>query len=308
MMQFTFKHLRYFVAAAETKSVTRAAERVNVSQPSVSAALTHLEAVFGVQLFIRHHAQGLSPTPAGQRLVGEVKQLLKQAETLHHYGTELADSLTGNVEVGCFLTLAPIIMPGLIRKFGESYPGIQIHCQEADHEVLLDSLRNGKIEVALTYDLQLEDGFHFEAVATLPPYAIVSPNHPLAARKSVALKELCGEPMVLLDLPHSRDYFRSIFLSQGIEPKIVHKSASPDTVRGMVANGFGFSLLNARLLNNRALDGKAFQVLTLQEDLPPLHMGVVSLSQSKLTRSCAAFVSYCRDTWQQAELSGSDNG
>ena len=57
-MNFTLKHLRYFVAAGETGSVTKAAEAVHVSQPSISAAIAHLEAVFGLQLFIRHHAQG----------------------------------------------------------------------------------------------------------------------------------------------------------------------------------------------------------------------------------------------------------
>jgi len=62
-MIFTLKQLEYFVAAGERGSITFAAEKVNISQPSISAAITHLEAEFGVQLFIRHHAQGLSLTP-----------------------------------------------------------------------------------------------------------------------------------------------------------------------------------------------------------------------------------------------------
>ncbi|MDX1575667.1 MAG: LysR family transcriptional regulator, partial [Kiloniellales bacterium] len=79
-MTYTLKQLRYFAAAGETGSVTKAAALVHVSQPSISAAIAHLEQVFGLQLFIRHHAHGLSLTPAGRRLLGEAKRLLDQAE------------------------------------------------------------------------------------------------------------------------------------------------------------------------------------------------------------------------------------
>lgn len=72
-MRFTLRQLEYFIAAGETKSITLAAERINISQPSISIAISHLEQEFGVQLFIRHHAQGLSLTPAGRALLQEAK-------------------------------------------------------------------------------------------------------------------------------------------------------------------------------------------------------------------------------------------
>ena len=112
-MNYTLKHLKYFVAACEEESVKRAAEKLNISQPSVSAAIAHLEGVFNVQLFIRHHARGLALTPAGRRLLGRANLLIKQAEDLHQYATDLGDSLTGQLDVGCFVTLAPIFMPPL---------------------------------------------------------------------------------------------------------------------------------------------------------------------------------------------------
>ena len=83
MMRFTLRHLEYFVAAGETGSVTLASERINISQPSISTAISHLETELGVQLFVRHHAQGLSLTPAGHRLLREAKGLLDQAHNLY---------------------------------------------------------------------------------------------------------------------------------------------------------------------------------------------------------------------------------
>ena len=78
-MRFTFRQLEYFVAAGETGSITLASERIHISQPSISTAISNLETELGVRLFIRHHAQGLSLTPAGRRLLHEVKGLLAQA-------------------------------------------------------------------------------------------------------------------------------------------------------------------------------------------------------------------------------------
>ena len=94
-MRFTLKQIAYFVAAAETGSITLASERVNISQPSVSSAILGLEEVFGIQLFIRHHAQGLSLTAEGQRFLREAKGLLLQAEELQNAATEISSRVAG---------------------------------------------------------------------------------------------------------------------------------------------------------------------------------------------------------------------
>lgn len=296
-MHYTLKQLRYFVAAGETGSVTKAAERVHVSQPSISAAIAHLEAVFGLPLFIRHHAQGLSPTPAGRRLLGEAKRLLTQAEGLHQYAHELGKSLAGELDVVCFTTLAPILMPSLIKAFCARYPQMQIRCHEAHQEDLLAGLLRGRYEVGLTYDLHLGEDVAFEPVASFPPYAILPPDHPLAARDGVFMAELIDEPMILLDLPHSREYFQSIFLALGLEPRIEHRSASPHMVRGLVANGFGYSLLNARLKHDRALDGKPFRAVPLRDPIAPLKVGVATPAGLTPTRAAAAFAEHCHRAW-----------
>ena len=296
-MNYTLKQLRYFAAAGDTGSVTKAAARVHVSQPSISAAIAHLEQVFGLQLFIRHHAQGLSLTPAGRRLLVEAKRLLTQAEGLHHYAGELGQSLAGQLEVGCFTTLAPILMPSLIKGFRARYPKVQVRCHEVHQEDLLDGLLGGRFEVGLAYDLNLGAEVAFDGVASFPPYAILPPDHPLAERDRLAIAELIDEPMILLDLPHSREYFRSIFLSLGLEPRIEQRTASPHMVRGLVANGFGYSLLNARLEHDRALDGKPFRAVPLSDPVRPLRVGIVTPAETTPTRTAAAFAEHCHGAW-----------
>jgi DNA-binding transcriptional LysR family regulator len=82
-MRYTLRQLEYFIAAGETGSITIASERIHISPPSISTAIAHLERELGIQLFIRHHAQGLSLTPAGRDLLREAKSLIAQAEGLY---------------------------------------------------------------------------------------------------------------------------------------------------------------------------------------------------------------------------------
>ena len=102
-MRFTFRQLEYFVAAGETGSITLASERINISQPSISTAISNLETELGVQLFIRHHAHGLSLTPAGRRLLIEAKTLLAQASHLYDVVSEVTDIVRGQLSVGCLV-------------------------------------------------------------------------------------------------------------------------------------------------------------------------------------------------------------
>src|SRR4051794_9762573 len=89
-MRFTLRQLEYFVAAGDSGSITLASEKVNISQPSISAAIAHLETELGVQLFIRHHAQGLSLTPQGVQLLRDARALLLQADELQSVAGELS--------------------------------------------------------------------------------------------------------------------------------------------------------------------------------------------------------------------------
>ncbi|MBT7611700.1 MAG: LysR family transcriptional regulator, partial [Rhodospirillaceae bacterium] len=164
-----------------------------------------------MQLFVRHHAQGLSLTPSGRRLHGSARDLLVHAEELAQDAEGLAEGLAGDLDLGCFVTFAPIVLPGVLRVLANEHPSIRVRPHEADLRSLQDGLRQGRFELALTYDLNLAADIEFEPVVTVPLYAAVPSDHRLAKRSSVRLAELEGEPLVLLGLPDSRDHFLSIF-------------------------------------------------------------------------------------------------
>src|SRR5215510_11918692 len=294
-MQFTLKHLRYFAAAAERGSVTAAARAIHVSQPSISEAIAHLEAVFDLQLFLRHHAQGLSPTPAGRRLLLEARSLLAHADDLQHSARGLADELSGDLDVGCFITFASLLIPGLLGAFATRFPEIRIKLHEDHTEALLASLRAGRFDLALTYDLNLGADLAFEPLAEVPFHVILPARHRLARRQAVSLKELIDEPLVLLGLPQSRDYFLSVFYGLGLQPRVAYETPSFEMVRGLVANGHGYSVMHSRPVSEQALDGTRLIYRPVSEKIRPTRLGLARRKDARLRRMATVFTEFCRE-------------
>jgi DNA-binding transcriptional LysR family regulator len=292
-VRFTLRQLEYFVAAGEAGSITEAARRTHGSQPTVSSAVARLEKSLGVELFVRHHAHGVTLTPAGARFLGEARSLLRQAVELERSGVELAEGVSGPIDLGCLVTLAPVVAPGLCREFVRSHPDAHVELVEGGQEELLRALHDGRISLALTYDLQLGDEIRFEPMATLPPLAVLPADHRLAGADDVALADLATEPLILLDLPLSREYFLSLFLAHGLEPTVARRSPNSEVIRSMVANGFGYTLVNVRPGISRALDGRAFAVLPLRETARPLHIGLASMASARQPRTVEAFREHC---------------
>ncbi len=303
-MKFTLRQLAYFIAAAETGSITLASKRASISQPAISTAISHIERELDVQLFLRHHAQGLSLTPSGRALLRQAKQLMKQAEGLYTAADDAGHPLRGELSVGWFETLAPILMPATVQAFLKANPEAGLRSQEGDQEGLLRGLRQASIEVAVTYDLQVGEDVEFLPLASLPPYALLAADHPLARERSVRLAQLAPLPMVQLDMPLSREYFAALFIRERLEPLIAWSSTRLEVVRTMVANGLGYTLQNARPRCEVALDGRRLCRVPLAGDPPALRLGLATLKQLKKSRLVEAFERHCQKLIRDSDIPG----
>jgi DNA-binding transcriptional LysR family regulator len=291
-MRFTLRQLEYFVATCDAGSVTEAALRIPVAQSSVSAAIAQLEAALDVQLLIRHHAQGVSPTPAGRRLLERARELLRDADGFERFAAELTEELTGTLELGCLVTLAPLVAPGLCRSFMQAHPRVAVELVEGGQQELLGGLDEGRLDVALTYDLDLGAELAFAPLAELPPHAVVPADHALAGSDAVTMEQLAAEPLVLLDLPYSREYFRGLFAAAGVTPQVAQRSSQPEVIRSLVANGFGYTIVNVLPEIGVALDGRALTTVPIAPPARALTLGTASLAAS---RAAAAFTAHCRE-------------
>jgi len=293
-LRFTLRQLEYFVAVGEAGSIAKAAEQVNVSPPSISASIAQLEAEFGVQLFVRKHSHALALTAGGRLFLKEAARLLNDADALHDIAGDIAEKVRGPLAIGCLLTFAQIVLPALRRKFEDAYPDVRVRQFERNQGQLFEMLQRGEIDAALTYDLELSQDMTFEPLMQLPAYVMLPAAHRLAARTGITPEELVDEPMVLLDLPYSREYFLSAFQPKGLRPKIAERTGDIAVMRSMVANGFGYGIANMRPLNTMSPDGKLLVFVPLLGDLRPLTMGIALPNAEHRTLTVQAFIDHCR--------------
>jgi DNA-binding transcriptional LysR family regulator len=287
---FTLTQLRYFAAAAELGSMTAASRQLMVSQSAISPAVAQLEKELGVQLLLRHHARGLTLTAAGEEFTRELRSYLVHTNDLAEVARSAGQALVGDLAVGCFTTLGPFELPRLLAACAEEHPGIHVSVVEDEHAALKQALRSGACELALMYGYDLDEDIDHVRVGVAAPYVLVAKGHRLARRKKVALKDLAEEPMVLLDLPHSGQYLERLVESAGFHPQIRHRTAGFETVRAMVANGQGWSVLNQRPASNITYDGAEVVTLEISDPLEPLDVVLTSMKGVRLTARAQAFV------------------
>ena len=120
----------------------------------------------------------------------------------------------------------------------------------------------------------------------------------------MAISELVSEPMILLDLPLSREYFLALFLKEGLQPLVAARSAHQEVVRTMVANGYGYTLFNVRPRSDQALDGKRLTRVHLVGEHRPMRIGLARLKQLALSRLVGAFEAHCRAFISDAYIPG----
>jgi len=239
---FTLRQLSYFVAVAHHQSVHRAAEELHVSAPAISAAIAQLESTLGVQLFVRRHARGLVLTEEGNALALECRNLLNQAWELG--AGRHAGAVRGWVHVGCLFSFAPFLVPPLLRDFKARYPNARLYWHEGNHEYLMEGLQHGAFELAVLYDFEVPSGIECLRLRPAPLQAVLPGRHPLARKRRVGVEALAAEPLVLLDVPRTREYILSAFSAAGLTPRIAFRVQSISMLRGLVASDAGYSLLN----------------------------------------------------------------
>ncbi|WP_282182081.1 LysR family transcriptional regulator [Aliiroseovarius marinus] len=291
-LRFTLRQLEYFVAVGEEGSISQASERVNVSSPSISAAISQLEDEFGLPLFVRKHAHGLSLTQAGRQFMAQAKQVLQEADALNRLAGDISGNVQGPLNIGCLVTFAQVLLPAIRRQFELKYPDVRVSQIETDQLSLIEQLRRAQIDVALSYDLEIPPDLEFVPLRSLPPYAMVPEGHPLARQNEVEVAELLDYPMVLLDLPLSSNYFLSFFDQTGRKPRIVERTRDMAVMRSMVANGFGYAIANIRPYSDLSPDGRRLVFIPLKGDQRPMQLGLIIPEGARNVLTVNAFIDH----------------
>lgn len=192
-------------------------------------------------------------------------------------------------------TDTPKFCPLPVRLFEQAHPGAQIRLHEGDIGTLTQWLEGGQIDVALSYDFGLPSTLDVMPLADVRPYGLVPADHGLARRRDVSLAELLEDPLILMNLPHSRDYFLTLAQMQGVTPQIAYETGSVEMLRSMVANGMGVGLMATDIPHGTAYDGRPVTRLPLSGNLASHRVALVRSGRLQPDALTDAFCLYAAE-------------
>lgn len=295
MATYSLRQLRYFVATVENGGVAQAARHINISQPSISVAIKDLETSFGMKLFLRHRSSGMSPTAVGRRFYLHAVNLLRHSREFEQKAFGETSLIAGEISLACFETLAPLYAPHLIASFQQRFPDVSVRLHVGSQERIIEGLRSGIYDIAICYVQGLPSVI--EHVALLPDlfaHAVLPQGHRLAEHSAISLSMLANDPLVLLDIWPSNEYFLSLFEKAGVSPRVAYKAPSLDMVRGLVGHGLGISVLVTEPANSQTFDGKEVITVPLTDRMTPSRTVMAWHGATELTGPTREFLHHCQ--------------
>lgn len=242
------RHLRYFVGVAELGSVSRAAEKLFIAQPALSAQIRQLEEELGVSLFVRL-PRGVRLTQAGESFLVDARAILARAQQATVRARERQSGQRATLRLGLVPSTTHSVLPGLLQRVRDSGLAANIEAREMITSRQLQALRNDEID--LGFARPGEGSLPAETVAAIDdPYCLVLPEgNPLAAGQGpLALKQAAHEHFVSFSRYQEADYFdrtAALCLEAGFTPDIRHEAGQFVNVLALVACGLGVAIVPA---------------------------------------------------------------
>jgi DNA-binding transcriptional LysR family regulator len=252
----TFRQLQYFVALSEELNFKRAARRLNMSQPPLSAAIRQLEEDLGVRLFERD-SKHVSLTPAGKAFGGRAQRLLNYLDETFEITRRAADSAAVNLRVGFVPSMIFRRLPDFLREFEDRHPIARLTLHEMNSAAQFEALLRGHIDIGFIHGLPLPDGVDSLLLMEEPFICCLPAHHRLAQAPFVALRELAQEKLIIFSrplAPHYHDRILSFFQSAEVQPRIVHEVNHWLTILALVAKGLGVALAPQSLAHSKFVD------------------------------------------------------
>ncbi|MEV0239344.1 LysR substrate-binding domain-containing protein [Streptomyces sp. NPDC050674] len=245
------RQLEYFVAVAEERNFTRAAERVHISQSGVSAQIRQLERELGAELFDRS-GRTATLTPAGRAALDHARAALAAAGAVGQAVGEVTGLIRGRLVVGMVVgcTLTPLF--DALAAFHRAHPGVEMSLLEDRSDRLVEAVRLGTVDVALVGTGEAPEGLETLTIISERLVVVVPDGHPLASRRRVVLWDVVAHPLVCMPAGTGlRTVFDRACAARDLRPGIALEAGAGDAVVDLAARGLGVAVLSESMAAGR---------------------------------------------------------
>lgn len=293
------RHLRYFIALANAPTFTAAAERVHITQSTLSHQIRQLEDEMAVELFRRIGKKRVVLTDAGQLFLKHAVRAMAEVDAGQALLKQSTSQVTGEVRVGAGSVFNQHFIPECVSRFMVKFPAVKVRIDELDSERIISATRAGELDVGVCWAPPTLGELTFEPLLVEELVLVVGKDHPWSARKVVRMAELHAQPLALMSYKFAtRTMLEDCFRACGAEPVVLAEINSVSPLLKIVSK----TQLGAIISRYAVLDRPELKVIHLESPTPTRTPGILwrGDEQQLFVRS---FVSVVREVALDASMS-----
>ena len=272
----TLRQLRYFVAAAQTGQFSMAAANEHGSQSASTNAVLALENGLGTRLFERL-PQGVTLTPDGQDFYNHARRVLDAARDAVHKPPFRSHDMRGTVRIAASYTVLGYFLPELLARFRATYPFIEFDLRDMERADIERAVLDGDVEIGMVLLSNVEklSRFGSQVLIRSRRQLWLAPSHPLAQMDAPSLKDIAAHPYILITVDEGEQSTLRYWKKKGIAPNIAFRTSSMEALRGLVAHGFGVTVLSDMVFRPWSLEGKRIDARPITDVVPQMDAGMI---------------------------------
>lgn len=287
--EVTLRQFRYFVAAAKTGQFSMAATEEHVSQSAITNAVLALEQRLAVRLFERL-PHGVALTAEGHLFYQHARQILDSVDDALREPRFQVHGLRGSVRLAASYTVLGYFLPGLLARFRTNYPDIELDLHDMDRPGIEKAVLAGEIElgIALLSNLERPQRFARHTLIRSRRQLWTSATHPLLAIERPSLRDIAAYPYILITVDEAEESTLRYWRGRKVSPNVAFRTSSMEALRGLVAHGFGVTVLSDMVYRPWSLEGRQIEARPIADAVPDMEVGMLWQHGRKLEQPADA--------------------
>ncbi len=288
------RQLEYFQMASRLKNITRAAERLRVSQPNITVAIKKLEAELGIQLFDRSQKQ-LSLTPEGAVFLNRIELALRNIQDAVLEVNDYKQLQKGTIKIGIPSMIGAYLFPKIFSSFQRKYSHLDVYLYEEGSMKIREQLERDELDFGIVIISDASPSLQLLPMSTNQIVACVPENHPLAQKDSISIQDMLDTDLIMLK---EGSFLRHLVLQKlkaaSITPNIVLESNQIETIKGLVSSGVGI----AYLLDFIVEGTPGIKAIPISEPIF-VDVGLAWKKDRYISKAAQSFIDFCKNTLKQ---------
>ena len=287
------RQLEYFQMSSRLKNITRAAERLRVSQPNITVAIKKLEAELGIQLFDRSQKQ-LSLTPEGAVFLNRIELALRNIQDAVLEVNDYKQLQKGTIKIGIPSMIGAYLFPKIFSSFQRRYPHLDIYLYEEGSMAIREHLERDELDFGIVIISDASPNLQLLKMSTNQIVACVPEHHELVKQHFIHIKDMADTDLIMLK---EGSFLRNLILqklkSANVTPNIVLESNQIETIKGLVSSDVGLAFLLDFIIK----DAPGIKGLPLSEPIF-VDVGLAWKKDRYISKASQSFIDFCKDSLQ----------